>query len=702
MAYIQTKGKFHCAIDGQGLILQGAPDRPAYQQQQAPVYGRRFASGDRGYNDLSQWWYFRQTDWSGGIKDDVSWRDDARFYYSTNIDTISENGAIKLHHNQVLDNTFPQQISCGTFGEINGVPTKIIGTYGVGEDAMSTQVWAQTTGSWVNITPTARFTGDIIQSVNIANGLLWVTSAFRRNGFTHIAGVGMIYSYDGTTWTDRTAAMATSLGILNFMGVMWTLNIGANIFVGCNTQTRAFIARFNGSTWSSILSITTPMLMIDGQHYGGRIYYLLNTRTINSAIGFELRAYDLVSLADISVYRWDGLTGLNFGTRMGKLLNVAFGNLIIGIGAAPGEVWSYNGSVMTKLWSADDSKTDIGSAIAIGNVSEGGIVKDNKVYWHNLIYNGTSFSHWISNITDTEWSLYIPLFVYESTIYGRDNELANRLYRGASTYKGAVDKNFIVFNNFDLLSGIEKLAHSATILFRPLVSGQRIVVEYLSGEIDGNSVWTVLGNASHAIDGGVVHKKVISFPSGTLFNKIWFRIKLESNGSNTPTVNDLVMEYLPIPTYKKVWQLHINCADDLRRLDGGLHEMTGRELKSRLETAWWTKSLLDFQDLDYATTTLNGSLSSSATTITVNNTDDFPEQGRIKIGSEEIFYTNKTPQAFIGCSRGVRDTVAAPHLNNATVNNTYRVLITDINVRAPILLRDKQLEYIVQLNLREG
>src|SRR3990167_10582220 len=96
MSFTSIKSRFHIAIDGQGLILQGAPDRLAYEMKQAPVYGNRFAQGDRSYNDLSKWWYFAQTDWLGGFKDRTSWADDAKYFFATNVDTFSEPGAIKL------------------------------------------------------------------------------------------------------------------------------------------------------------------------------------------------------------------------------------------------------------------------------------------------------------------------------------------------------------------------------------------------------------------------------------------------------------------------------------------------------------------------------------------------------------------------------------------------------------------------------
>src|SRR4030042_6383058 len=120
MALVRTKSEFHVALDGVGLLLQGAPDRLAYAQDQATVYGQRFARGAGGYNDLSKWWYLQQTDWSGGFKDVVTWADDAKFYASSNIDAFSEPGAIKAAKSVVLHNTFTENVKCGGEYEVGG------------------------------------------------------------------------------------------------------------------------------------------------------------------------------------------------------------------------------------------------------------------------------------------------------------------------------------------------------------------------------------------------------------------------------------------------------------------------------------------------------------------------------------------------------------------------------------------------------
>lgn len=69
-----------------------------------------------------------------------------------------------------------------------------------------------------------------------------------------------------------------------------------------------------------------------------------------------------------------------------------------------------------------------------------------------------------------------------------------------------------------------------------------------------------------------------------------------------------------------------------------------------------------------ATTNLDGALTDSATTITVDSTTGFPTTDSvIVIGSERIFYTGTTATTFTGCTRGYDDSTAAAHSDNAPV-----------------------------------
>src|SRR5439155_1325160 len=66
-------------------------------------------------------------------------------------------------------------------------------------------------------------------------------------------------------------------------------------------------------------------------------------------------------------------------------------------------------------------------------------------------------------------------------------------------------------------------------------------------------------------------------------------------------------------------------------------------------------------------TTLNGAITSSDTTITVQSTSNFASAGTIQIDNEYIDYTGKTATAFTGCSRGAHGTTAAAHSTGTPV-----------------------------------
>ena len=66
-------------------------------------------------------------------------------------------------------------------------------------------------------------------------------------------------------------------------------------------------------------------------------------------------------------------------------------------------------------------------------------------------------------------------------------------------------------------------------------------------------------------------------------------------------------------------------------------------------------------------TTLNGDINSSVTTVTVASTTGFESSGTITIGEENITYTGKTATTFTGCTRGADSTSAASHTNGDAV-----------------------------------
>jgi hypothetical protein len=77
------------------------------------------------------------------------------------------------------------------------------------------------------------------------------------------------------------------------------------------------------------------------------------------------------------------------------------------------------------------------------------------------------------------------------------------------------------------------------------------------------------------------------------------------------------------------------------------------------------------------TSTLNGAINSSVTTITLASTANFDEYGMARIGSEIVYYYGKTSTQLQNVSRAYEGTSAASHLNGATVT-PYEDLVTTV------------------------
>lgn len=73
-------------------------------------------------------------------------------------------------------------------------------------------------------------------------------------------------------------------------------------------------------------------------------------------------------------------------------------------------------------------------------------------------------------------------------------------------------------------------------------------------------------------------------------------------------------------------------------------------------------------------TTLNGSVNNSTTTIVLTDASGFPTAGFVTIDSEAISYTGKSTNTLTGVTRGADSTTAASHANSAPV---YHLFVAD-------------------------
>lgn len=690
-----SKGNsYHISIGGQGYMLKGTPESPGRKMERAPVFGNRFASGDRDYTDFSIWWYWAQTDWSGGFKDQKDWADDAKYYYSTNIDAYNKIGAIQLAESLGNPYTFTEDVFCGSEADVNGNTNYYVGT----DDNASSEpvVYRYTGGSWVDISSTQMTTNqNVINQITGHKDTLWVITTGNGNS-------NVVLSWDTSTWTDHSAAIRTAMGWAGSSSARSATIIGDTLYVAVEYSSGdvSGIVKTsdNGATWTKVLEHDTDRSIPATGEYGGDLYYMLS-----STSAADLWVYDVSADAYSLVKTFTNINYINWGHGSKFLFN-EFGKLIILVPKQGnyGEIYSYDGTTITKIYEADVDKIDIGLE-AYAKLNEGGVIKDNKLYCNNLVYDGASFYNNIKPLDDSTslGDRLCPIFTdQDGDIWWKEADGSTDVWKAApGNYRSGSDKNFIVFSEFAEVSTIDKLPNAIRIIFEPFDVAEEIEIHYST---DGGSTYTELGSASRTLDGGTVTQKTFLFDGATDFRKLFIKVYLNGDGTSTPVLLDFSLQYLPIPHYNYQWSFNINGNNDIKLLDGRTQEpKKGIDIRNQLRSSFLTKQVVDLQDVDYQETLLNGLLSDSATTVTVDSTDGFPEEGRIKIEQEEISYTGKTSTTFTGCTRGYRGTPAKEHADDTEVSTKYRVIITDFAEENPTLDDDTAIDYTLKVNLIE-
>lgn len=699
MAIITTKSKFQLALDGVGLILQGTPKFPAYSQDQAPIYGQRFASGDRDYTDFSFWWYWAQTDFSGGIKTDLQWLDDAKFFTSKGVNVEERVGSLTLNFKLGTSNAVAKDMTFKDYG----VATAISMLVGRNNTDQKMSIVNVVTGAVVWEDSTTGASEKITCCDGLGNGDLYLGCN------TAGSGASTFKKTTGTTPADvGTFAPAVH--------AMVPYRQGDGIYLFTATNGVYFYSRSAGSqtqiTTAYPLGMAYTDLSIGNENgkgawlIGDKIYFLLKE---TSVLKTQLWALDIGTGKYTFIYAWGGGSYVPRAIERDGALYCFESNTINSSGLT--YVWKYIPStgVMERILRVGQGG---GKALLKGNVARA----NTNIYF--AIDDGTSdYQIWQIDNEDHLFAGISPPAAYATAISMLATFESNNfavVKNGASgtnkfdSFTSLVDTEkqttgFLTTSIFDAnIPAIDKLFNSVSLNFDSLTSGQSITVAY---SLDGGTTFTDVGSVSNTTDGSTIRSKTLYFGSAIVSKTAMLRFTLTGNGGTTAAMlNSFSVRYVPFVEYTKSWSFNVNAATGLKTLDGGLTEKTGRELRSVLERSWFTKSLVDFQDFDYYGSTINngGTLTASATTITVLSTVDAPEQGRLRCENEEIIYTGKTPTTFTGCVRGARGTIAATHVDTSVINNAYRVIITNLSERIPVALDDKYLEYTIAISIREA
>lgn len=687
-----VRDKYSLALNSKGYILKQAPDFPLYTKRVIQTQVDRLAISDIEYSDFSgaNLFYVAQTDWSAGIKDQKKWLDDGKFLYSKNIDPYSEQGSLRLEKalsQKGTDLATGSEVKCSMYGEVNGSEDLFAGTTDADSDSKP-RIY-RFDADWVSVGAGA-FAGtnqNIVSQMLSHLGDLWI--------FT--VGVGnteVVESWDGTTWTDHSAAIITAGTFANLSSSRCAASLGGTLYFGVDRGSSDEVAlmSYDGATFTEEEYFVSEGRIVSIAAYGSLIYYLLARPNT-----FELRVFDPSTSVTTSVRTFENTTRELSGVG-NKFLRVFKGNLIVTI---PGDrIFSFNGSSLSLIFEQEELRdaSDDDTRVVL---FYGAVEKDNKLFWYNLIYDGEVFFNYKTG-SDEGLDL-VPLGGdgAGNFVYGDQSDLV-AVYTDASTYKATDNDQFLVMSEMDQVSSIDKFLDSISIIFDELDAGTEIEIDY---SINNRTTWTTLGSVN-ATDNPSQTKAEFRPTSNIQYNKIWIKVKLNTtNSANTPKVNDVILAYKPIPDFKLRWSFTLDASRQISLLNKQQEQRTGEEVKGELWNLMDLKQKVVFEDVDYFECTLENAMAVADTSAKINTKKPIPRSGRIRAVTsgyvEEMTFTSASNDKIQGITRAARGTIARAYAANVVLKNDYDAYV-DIVGEQIIVTDENNTESRVQVVLTEA
>lgn len=658
------KASYNISIASQGYLLFGIPKNPSRVMRETGIVGTYPSSVDLEFKDSSQFLPWAQTDWSGGFQFE-KWTDNAGFKSSSGLEHIAKYGQLTLLNDKSAVLTIGANY---TFGSSLIYNTNLLigtkhATLAIVGTLTSADSWTAITTGWTAINQ--------VNDMDELGGKAYL--ALKRTG----GAEKCLQSWNGSALADATGD-ATDSSEWRMIKRIETRLYASNFNSTANGD-RLLYSDNNGTNWSVLITATGANRSItQGVDNLGTLYCLIEDFP-------RTELWWINDTTPTQIYRWENLTNPKIFSWAGR---------VIIEGKQDGKLmrFEWNGATLKTIFEEKISGLDIDTGPKV--------IYKNNLHSYGLVYDGLfHFPSWVFKYSSNK--IY-PFAVFGTTstqvpyFYGLDGTSLKITKLNASAFLTTGEVINGIFNAGK--SAVNKLWHSITLSFKALVSGQTIVAYYST---DDEATWTVIGTISPTTG---ETEKTLYFPNNINSKRIQLKLVLTGGGTNTPTLYDFIVRFLPLPDNRFEWVFQLNCSDNLMLLDGKTkEEKRSSELRNLLVIARFNNQIVELQDVDFAETAINdgAGITATATTITIDSTADFPEQGRIKIEQEEIIYTGKTALTFTGCARGVRGTQKATHANNTRVHNGYNVIITDVAEQSFVAPQAKITEALVKTILKE-
>ncbi len=652
-------GKYNVEVDGLGYTLARQPrtKRQIYQRNEAPSFVNKFGSGDPSYRDSSFWSNWVQINWQNGVRQE-QFNDEGRFLYDENIN-IHEEGRFTLAPKLEVHTQLTSAYAVCAMNEAwwGGTDYRLYAGAGDGiYEFNGTNTW-DVKYRVGNPPVVALYAND--SSMWLGTGL-----ASANNSFGYVYRV----SANGTL---QSSAVINATNSINFFtqpptGFTYSLYCGSTAYNAGGGQ--LFGSQSIVSSWTSLWS-------------SGRSKVLGTTNYLNRMIiaaGFPMGEPTRPTQGIIGAYDNFSVDTLVTLDHTVPTSMTTFDNLLF-VGTAHGHLYVYNGSsfdLLFKFWGND-----------IDMKIESLKVHQDKLYVmvsydSNLKNSTTKYAGvWAFNRRglnldfkqdDSATNYYKTPFTFKNQLYFSTSG------SGVSGWTYNVNENLFAISGalqssyFDAnLPSLDKLNKEVVLMYDYLSASTSATIAYKTDETES---FTDLGTVK--TEGTT--SATFQFPSGIAKKKLSYQVTLSTGAvSSTPRIKKVVTKYTVVPDFYHRWQFAIDTSEKIQLLDGTFHPSSGLELESALFDSKRSKQLVIFKDIDYVSTTLNGSLAASATTINVGDASRMPPKGRLRIPStgEELFFDSRTSTTLNTVTRAYKNTTAASAATAATIDMSYQVFM---------------------------
>ena len=646
MAGSGVRSRYHIAINGNGFMLRGTPENPAYVKQDAPsiIQNQRLANQSINDPQFAQftgagWNSIGQTDWSGGFQR-LKFKDDGSFRDGQGIDTTTEYGNASLQHNFTSAAKISGSHGYGAhavhendllYGTVKSGAAKIFKLVSAGT---ITPLSAYAGISAVNTM--SRYGNDTLIGLTRTSGTLKTLAAYRN---------GAISAFRSTNPIVRSVK---GVGIRAYIAEYIASTSGDQLLYATNLS--AFTSAYNAGKNRKIKKIED----LNGSPY----FFIEEGRKV------ELFRWDEFGERAYTIYTFDDLT--NWGVTK-------FVSLIVITGTSNGKsvAFAFNGARLWQIFNdqlADTSYDFSKPFVYNNNLQTKGAMWDGQ-FWYPGLYGKYATIQ------------YNPFVNFANRAYGYAVTGTHIRIGYYDTTKRQTSGHVIGSSLGYDLAAVDKLLNCANVNCKALATGQMIELFYSTDE---GSNYTSLGTLKFATEGALTNKKIY-FPSGFVTKTWLYKATLVGPGTTTPTLQDVSFEYRHVPYTKRVWNLAVDAGNNVKLLNGQQEERDGKAIMSQLWLEKEQKRTVQYEDVDACSAKIISAMTSANTSARVKHTKLFPPKGRIRIRKsnviEEMLYTSADGGRILGITRAQKGTKARAYTSADSFDNFYTVLVTDIRER---------------------